>query len=328
MSCWRWKFPRPRRASRARWPRSASPMPTCRRRPPTGSRAPSAPTSPNRWRRSRRSSTPPCAPRPCCRFPTPRSKLATTLRDQGDIEGARKVLLENSQYLGENAEKYNDEVLAVALCGQSGSGEEPGRTGVGEVPQGDARTTNHRRPATVVRHPQTVGSVSSKQITLLALLVCVPLAALVWLGGRLVRDERARLRRDLQDLLAKQLGDANQIVDRFFQKRQRELLRVTDLATFETGVASRDGAEPPASSAIVRARARRRDSPSAAGGAVEPVGAGVSRTSPRFPAGQGPRPRGRSSDRIRRRQRRLGSTIKPPRPRTAGTSGIGGGESI
>ena len=76
---------------------------------------------------------------------------------------------------------------------------------------------------------------SSKQITLLALLVCVPLAALVWLGGRLARDERARLRRDLQVLLAKQLGDVNQIVDRFFQKRQRELLGVTDLATFETG---------------------------------------------------------------------------------------------
>lgn len=57
----------------------------------------------------------------------------------------------------------------------------------------------------------------------------------MWLGGRLARDERARLRRDLQDLLAEQLGDANQIVDRFFQKRQRELLRVTDLATLETG---------------------------------------------------------------------------------------------
>ena len=76
---------------------------------------------------------------------------------------------------------------------------------------------------------------SRKQIALLALLVCVPLAALVWLGGRLARDERARLRSDLQDLLAEQLGDANQIVNRFFQKRQRELLRVTDLATLEAG---------------------------------------------------------------------------------------------
>lgn len=76
---------------------------------------------------------------------------------------------------------------------------------------------------------------SKKQIILLALLVCVPLAALMWLGGGLVRDERARLRRDLHDVLARQLGDANQIVDRFFQQRQRELLRTTDLATFDTG---------------------------------------------------------------------------------------------
>jgi signal transduction histidine kinase len=75
--------------------------------------------------------------------------------------------------------------------------------------------------------------VSRKQIALLALLVCVPLAALVWLGGRLAQDERARVRRDLQALLAEQLGDANQIVERFFQKRERELLRVTDLATFD-----------------------------------------------------------------------------------------------
>ena len=76
---------------------------------------------------------------------------------------------------------------------------------------------------------------ATKQVALLALLVCVPLAALMWLGGRLARDERARLRRDLEELLVKQLSDANQIVDRFFQKRQRELLRVTDLATLETG---------------------------------------------------------------------------------------------
>jgi signal transduction histidine kinase len=76
--------------------------------------------------------------------------------------------------------------------------------------------------------------VSRKQLTLLALLVCVPLAALIWLGGGLVRDERARLRSDLQNVLARQLADANETVDRFFQKRQRELLGVTELATIET----------------------------------------------------------------------------------------------
>jgi Ca-activated chloride channel family protein len=40
-----------------------------------------------------------------------RSKLATTLRDKGDIEGARKLLLENSKYLRENADKYGDKTL-------------------------------------------------------------------------------------------------------------------------------------------------------------------------------------------------------------------------
>jgi signal transduction histidine kinase len=75
--------------------------------------------------------------------------------------------------------------------------------------------------------------VSKKQIVLLALLVCVPLAALIWLGGRLAQDERARLRQDLQDVLAVQLVDANQIVERFFQKRERELLHVTDLVRFD-----------------------------------------------------------------------------------------------
>jgi Ca-activated chloride channel family protein len=41
------------------------------------------------------------------------NKLATLLRDQGDIEGARKVLLENSQYLGKYAVKYNDKLLEL-----------------------------------------------------------------------------------------------------------------------------------------------------------------------------------------------------------------------
>lgn len=40
-----------------------------------------------------------------------RSKLATDLRDKGDIEGARKLLLENSKYLKDNADKYGDKLL-------------------------------------------------------------------------------------------------------------------------------------------------------------------------------------------------------------------------
>ena len=39
------------------------------------------------------------------------NKLATALRDQGDIDGARKLLLENGRYLGENAKKLKDKTL-------------------------------------------------------------------------------------------------------------------------------------------------------------------------------------------------------------------------
>jgi Ca-activated chloride channel family protein len=41
------------------------------------------------------------------------NKLATALRDQGDIDGARKLLLENGRYLGENAEKFKAKILEM-----------------------------------------------------------------------------------------------------------------------------------------------------------------------------------------------------------------------
>lgn len=41
------------------------------------------------------------------------NKLATSLRDQGDIDGAREILLENSRYLGENAAKYKADILQM-----------------------------------------------------------------------------------------------------------------------------------------------------------------------------------------------------------------------
>ena len=42
-----------------------------------------------------------------------KNKLATALRDRGDIEGARQLLLENGRYLGEIAEKYNVDILRM-----------------------------------------------------------------------------------------------------------------------------------------------------------------------------------------------------------------------
>ena len=40
-----------------------------------------------------------------------RNKLAVTLRDQGKIEEARRVLLDNATFLSENARKYNSKDL-------------------------------------------------------------------------------------------------------------------------------------------------------------------------------------------------------------------------
>ena len=41
------------------------------------------------------------------------NQLATTLRDRGDIEGARRVLVENFKYLEENAAKFKSKVLYI-----------------------------------------------------------------------------------------------------------------------------------------------------------------------------------------------------------------------
>lgn len=41
------------------------------------------------------------------------NKLATTLRDKGDVDGAKKLLLMNSDYLKEYAEKYGSKILGM-----------------------------------------------------------------------------------------------------------------------------------------------------------------------------------------------------------------------
>ncbi len=51
-----------------------------------------------------------------------RNRLATALRDKGDVEGARKVLKDNASYLAKNADKYKSEKLqqrSVDNYGQS-----------------------------------------------------------------------------------------------------------------------------------------------------------------------------------------------------------------
>lgn len=74
---------------------------------------------------------------------------------------------------------------------------------------------------------------AKKQIILFALIVCLPLAALAWLGARLARHEEAIVRERFRELLAGRLEDVDRVVRAYFQQRQRELLELTELESFE-----------------------------------------------------------------------------------------------
>jgi len=74
--------------------------------------------------------------------------------------------------------------------------------------------------------------VAKKQIILFSLIVCLPLAMLAWLGWRLAREERGMVQQQLSDLALKRLEDADLVVAKYFQQRQRELLELTDLDDF------------------------------------------------------------------------------------------------
>ena len=57
-----------------------------------------------------------------------------------------------------------------------------------------------------------------KQAVLLALIVLLPLAALVWLGARIARNEQTQVRQQLRDLLAEQLKETDQVVVATFNR--------------------------------------------------------------------------------------------------------------
>ena len=72
-----------------------------------------------------------------------------------------------------------------------------------------------------------------KQAFLLVLIVLLPLVALVWLGGRIARNEQAQVRQQLRDLLTEQLKETERVVLRYFQQRERDFLRLTELDSFD-----------------------------------------------------------------------------------------------
>lgn len=53
-----------------------------------------------------------------------RNRLATALRDKGDVEGARKVLKDNADYLAKNADKYKSAKLQQRAADNSGQSKQ------------------------------------------------------------------------------------------------------------------------------------------------------------------------------------------------------------
>lgn len=74
---------------------------------------------------------------------------------------------------------------------------------------------------------------TKKLILTLLLLVCLPLALVVWAGVWLARHEEDLSRQRFGELLTDQLRDTDQIVARHFQRCERDLLRLTDLQELE-----------------------------------------------------------------------------------------------
>ncbi|NQU25383.1 MAG: hypothetical protein HQ567_29205, partial [Candidatus Nealsonbacteria bacterium] len=74
---------------------------------------------------------------------------------------------------------------------------------------------------------------ATKQIILFSLIVCLPLAMLAWLGWRLARDEQGMARQRLTGLALERLEDVDLVVTKHFQRRERELLELTELDSYD-----------------------------------------------------------------------------------------------
>ncbi|MCH8044755.1 MAG: HAMP domain-containing histidine kinase [Planctomycetes bacterium] len=75
---------------------------------------------------------------------------------------------------------------------------------------------------------------AAKQIIILGLIVCLPLALFAWLGDRLVRQEQTMVRQQFRDLLADKLRDTDRTIAGYFTRTQRELLDLTELQSLDT----------------------------------------------------------------------------------------------
>lgn len=74
-----------------------------------------------------------------------------------------------------------------------------------------------------------------RQLVLLSLIVCLPLALLAWLGWRVARNEQMRIRRQFYEVFEQQLKDIDSTVVDYFQEREREFLALADSQSFDAG---------------------------------------------------------------------------------------------
>jgi len=75
--------------------------------------------------------------------------------------------------------------------------------------------------------------VTKKLVFVLLLLVCLPMALVVWAGAWLARHENELMRQRFRELLADQLRDTDQTVARYFQRCEGDFLRLTELQDFD-----------------------------------------------------------------------------------------------
>ncbi len=73
---------------------------------------------------------------------------------------------------------------------------------------------------------------STKQIIILSLIVCLPLLLLGWFGVRLTEDAQTVVRENMRELLAEQLRETDQTIVAHFQRLETELLDLTEVSGY------------------------------------------------------------------------------------------------
>ena len=70
-------------------------------------------------------------------------------------------------------------------------------------------------------------------VIIFLLIVLLPMALMLWLGVRVVRNEQEMLKQRFRDVLMGRLDDTTAVMQRLMEEREREMLRLTELRAFD-----------------------------------------------------------------------------------------------